>query len=111
MNTEGKVFFAAILIIGTLLASVGQLSFKFGVDYSVISVPYIILGFVLYGLSTLLYLFVLGRSHLSWAYSFTGLTYIFTNILALFVLNESITMLRWAGIAAIAIGAAIVSRS
>jgi drug/metabolite transporter (DMT)-like permease len=43
--------------------------------------------------------------------SFTGLTYIFTNMFAFFVLDEGITPLRWLGIGVIAIGAAIVGWS
>ena len=110
MDTERKLFFIIILVIGTLAASVGQLMFKIGVSPT-LSAAYILLGFVLYGISTLLYLFVLGRSHLSWTYSFTGLTYIFTNILAFSVLNEPITLMRWVGIVVIAIGAGVVGRS
>ncbi len=111
MDKNEKLAFALLMVFGTLVASVGQLAFKFGVNYSAISIPFILLGFVLYCLSTLLYLFVLGRAHLSWTYSFTGLTYIFTNILAFLILNENITVLRWIGIAVIAAGAAIVGRS
>lgn len=111
MGTDKKLYFAIILVVGTLIASAGQLSFKLGADYSRVSVPFLLLGFILYGLSTLLYLYVLGRSHLSWAYSFTGLTYIFTNMFAFFVLDEGITPLRWLGIGVIAIGAAIVGWS
>ncbi len=111
MNKETKLFFVAMLLIGTFMASIGQLAFKLGVNYSTISPIYLLLGFVLYGTSTLLYLFVLSRSHLSWTYSFTGLTYIFTNILAFIILNESITPLRWLGIAVITLGAVIVGRS
>ncbi len=111
MDKNEKMAFVLLMVVGTLLASVGQLAFKYGVDYSIISIPFILLGFVLYGTSTLLYLFVLGRAHLSWTYSFTGLTYIFTNILAFFILNENITPLRWAGIIIIVVGAVIVGRS
>ncbi len=111
MDRNEKIAFALLMVLGTLIASAGQLAFKFGVDYSAISVPFILLGFVLYGLSMLLYLFVLGRAHLSWTYSFTGLTYLFTNVLAFVILNENVTPLRWIGIVIIAAGAAIVGRS
>lgn len=110
---DGKRFFVMLLVCSTLLGSVGQLFFKVGLLNH--SLPYlllfIILGIAAYGSSTVAYFYALGRSHLSWAYGFGGLSYIFTSILALLVLGEPITALRAAGIVSIAVGTALVGLS
>jgi uncharacterized membrane protein len=108
-----KIFYALILIVSTLLGSVGQLLFKLGVDASGIELIalYIIGGAVAYGIATLIYLYILGRSHLSWAYGFVGFSYIFTTLLAFSVLGETIMPARWIGVVIIAIGTALIGLS
>jgi uncharacterized membrane protein len=64
-----------------------------------------------YGIATLVYLYILGRSHLSWAYGFVGFSYIFTTVLALIVLGENISAFRWLGVVVIAIGTALIGLS
>ncbi|MDE1850815.1 MAG: hypothetical protein KGH54_03415 [Candidatus Micrarchaeota archaeon] len=108
-----KIAFALVLVVSTLLGALGQLSFKIGVSSSTLTMMalYVLLGFVVYGISTILYFYILGRTHLSWAYSFGGLSYIFTTILALSVLGEGIPLLRWAGVLVIALGVALIGVS
>ncbi|MGI0141725.1 MAG: EamA family transporter [Candidatus Micrarchaeales archaeon] len=114
-NTErqNKIAFAMILIVSTFLGAVGQLFFKLGVSDSPLLAMafYILLGFFVYAISTVLYFYILGRTHLSWAYSFGGLSYIFTAILALGILGESIPLLRWIGVLIIALGVALIGAS
>ena len=62
-------------------------------------------------ISTVIYFYVLGRTHLSWAYGFTGLSYIFASAIAFLFLGELVPGLRWLGIAIIAIGTALVGSS
>jgi uncharacterized membrane protein len=110
---DKKSMLVAVLVVSTLLGSVGQLFFKIGLDAS--SLPYlaafILAGIVSYGVATLIYLYVLGRSHLSWAYGFVGFSYIFTTLLAFFVLDESVGMERWIGVLVIAAGTALIGMS
>ena len=109
---ESKKLFAVLLVFSTLLGSVGQLLFKLGVDSSgYLFYLYLLIGLAAYGIATLIYLYILGRSHLSWAYGFVGLTYIFTTVLALLVLGESISLSRWVGVAVIAIGTSLIGFS
>src|SRR3546814_17592795 len=54
--------------------------------------PMIILGFGLYGIGALLWLFVLGRAPLSLAYPFVGIGFILTMLAGAFWLNESISV-------------------
>lgn len=98
----------AILLVSTLLGSAGQLLFKLGLSSSTV---FLLLGILVYGISTLIYLYILGRAHLSWTYGITGLSYIFASVFAMIFLGERISALRWLGIGVIAIGTALVGIS
>ncbi len=110
---EGKRLFAMLLLGSTFLGSVGQLLFKLGVDSGAVyaMAVFVVLGMAAYGIATLVYLYILGRSHLSWAYGFVGFSYIFTTVLALIVLGENISAFRWLGVVVIAIGTALIGLS
>ena len=108
MNPGERRMFLGALLVSTFLGSMGQLLFKMGLAHSLLVV---LLGLLAYSLSTLIYLYILGRAHLSWTYGIGGLSYIFASILAFLVLGEKISVLRWIGIAVIAIGTVLVSVS
>ena len=107
---SSKVVLFAMVAFAACLGAGGQLLFKLGVTGGV-SIGYLAVGIVAYGVATAIYLFVLSKSHLSWAYGLNGISYVVTVFLALSVLHESIPPLRWAGVAVIAIGAALVGFS
>ncbi|MDE1851674.1 MAG: EamA family transporter [Candidatus Micrarchaeota archaeon] len=113
MNRDSKRFFIVLLVISTFLGSLGQLFFKMGLsDHSeTYEIALIAVGIVAYGSATLAYFYALGRSNLSWAYGFGGLSYVFTSLLAFVVLGEPVTALRVAGIAIIAVGTALIGAS
>ncbi|MDE1824925.1 MAG: hypothetical protein KGH61_00335 [Candidatus Micrarchaeota archaeon] len=113
MAGQNKTLFVAILIVSTFLGAVGQLLFKVGVNSqaTVLLLAFVIAGFMVYIISTVLYLYTLSRTHLSWAYGFGGLSYIFTSILAYFVLGEAIPALRWIGVLVIVAGVALIGLS
>jgi drug/metabolite transporter (DMT)-like permease len=109
---KSKKIYAGILLVSTLLGAFGQILFKLGVMSSIFQLlVYIVIGIVCYAVSTALYLYVLSGTHLSWAYSFTGLSYIFASLIAFLFLNEQIPALRWLGILVIAIGTALIGVS
>ncbi|MDE1874382.1 MAG: hypothetical protein KGI04_04700 [Candidatus Micrarchaeota archaeon] len=109
---EGKKAFVALLLMSTLLGAAGQLFFKIGVTGSFTAlVEFIALGLLAYGGSTVLYFYVLSRTHLSWAYGFTGLSYIFASVLAYLFLSEAVPLLRWDGIFLITIGTVLIGLS
>ncbi len=113
MIMDGKRFFVSLLLLGTLLGSVGQLLFKIGVGQNALyaAAAYVLAGVILYGIATVTYLYVLSRSHLSWAYGFVGFSYIFTTLLALFVLKEQVSAFRWMGVVVIVVGTALIGLS
>ena len=110
---ENKPRRAAFLLISTCLGAAGQLFFKTGIVSGVMAylLAYVAIGVIAYALSTMVYLNVLSTTHLSWAYGFAGLGYIFASILAFAFLGEQIPSLRWCGIAVISFGTLLIGMS
>lgn len=106
---DNKKILMTILLFSAFLGSLGQFFFKLGLTPSLND--YIIVGLLAYGISTLIYLYILGRMHLSWTYGIGGLSYIFASLIAFFFLGEQISEVRWLGIIVIAIGTALVGIS
>ena len=68
-------------------------------------------GFALYAASAVLWLFGLSRVDLSYAYPLLALNMILVTLGARFALGERVSRLRWAGVALIAAGIALVAVS
>lgn len=68
-------------------------------------------GLALYGVSAVLWLFGLSRVDLSYAYPLLALNMVLVTLGARFVLGERVSRLRWAGVALIAAGIALVAAS
>ncbi len=67
--------------------------------------PYLIGGVMVYGLSTFIYIIVLGKFNLSVAYPVViGLTMIATSIVGVWLLREKVTEVYWVGIGLILSG-------
>ncbi len=112
MDRETKTFFVCMLMVGLLFGATGQLLLKLGLlNTTPLLELFILLGVALYGLSTVIYLYILSRTHLSWVYSLGGLSYVFATILAVFVLDEPTSLARWLGVAVIAIGCILIGLS
>jgi uncharacterized membrane protein len=105
-----KALLFSMVAFAACLGAAGQLLFKLGVTGHV-SLLYLIPGVAAYGAATAIYLTVLSKSHLSWAYGLNGISYVVTVFLALTFLHETIPPMRWVGVAIIAIGAALVGFS
>jgi multidrug transporter EmrE-like cation transporter len=73
--------------------------------------PLLWLGLFLFGVSAVFWLVVLSRVSLSIAYPFAGLSYVGIVLLDRYVLHEPVPALRWVGVAAIALGIALVGLS
>lgn len=112
-----------IIIIGVILAALGQVSWKMGmnqagqlsaINYTTLSAvlmnPYVLLGFLMYGLSTIFWLIALSKKDLSFVYPFMSLTYIFVLVLSSLVLKESIGVNKVVGTLAIIIGLLIIAK-
>lgn len=118
----------ALIFVSVLIGVFGQLSLKTGmtqvgrIDAEALSqpvqlllriftTPIILAGIALYIVGTLIWLVVLSRLDLSFAYPLVATTYVFTPLLAHLLLKEPIPAMRWVGIALILIGVYIVARA
>jgi len=73
--------------------------------------PYLILGFMFYGISTVIWLEILTKLELSYALPILSLSYAFNFFAAWFFLGENVSLLRFIGIVVICIGVYLVSQS
>ncbi|MCL5441028.1 MAG: hypothetical protein M1448_04085 [Candidatus Marsarchaeota archaeon] len=95
-----------IIIASAMMGATGQLFFKLSFSGSFLLL--VSAGIFFYGTATLLYFYVLSRTHLSWAYGMGGLSYLFSVFLAARFLSESIPPARWAGVLLITAGIMMV---
>jgi drug/metabolite transporter (DMT)-like permease len=73
--------------------------------------PTVLFGLALYGISTVLWLLVLAKSDVSYAYPFVSLGFVFTALYAALVMHEHMALGRVGGIALIVTGVWFVARS
>ena len=78
---------------------------------SIILNGYNILGFISYGFSIIIWLWVLAKVDVSFAYPFQALGYILVTILAWMIFNEEINILRILALIIISIGLIILALS
>jgi drug/metabolite transporter (DMT)-like permease len=71
--------------------------------------PYLVVGFIVYGVATVLFLYLLGRYELSYFYPLTASTYIFTFLAGVYLFHEQITLSKISGAIVIFIGVIIIS--
>ena len=89
------------------------LSFAGARDFflAILKSPKVMTGLFLYGLSAVIWLIILSRVDLSFAYPMIGISYIFMLFISKFLLNEHVSPLRWIGAVVISIGVVIITRS
>lgn len=64
-----------------------------------------------YGISIFLWMYVLSKCDVSYAYPFLSIGYVVAAILGYYLFNESLTVYRISGIAVICLGVFLISRS
>ena len=118
----------ALVLSCVLLTTAGQIVLKIGVSSPslqavlrsagpaafltrAIFAPGVLLGLALYVASTIVWLLVLARAPLSYAYPFVSLGFVLTALYAYYALGESFALTRVAGIALICAGVWLVARS
>jgi multidrug transporter EmrE-like cation transporter len=121
-NPVGLILIAAFFGVG------GQLSLKMGMTQvgrlgsdalaepvqillRIATSPLVIGGLSLYVAGAAVWMLVLSRSALSFAYPILAVGYAITPVLAWVLLGENVNGIRWAGIAIICLGVFVVSRS
>lgn len=122
-----------LIVVCVLLGVCGQLLMKQGISYgenasakgdavddvrevlpylrSVATNPLVISGFLAYGLSSVLWLILLTRVELSWAYPMLAMGYIAVVFLSRIFFQEAVTMTRFAGTVVVAVGVWLIART
>ena len=124
VHLVGIMSVIVIIIIGVIFAAIGQVSWKLGMNQvgqlatldlttlsTVLLNPFVLLGFVMYGLSTIFWLIALSKKDLSFVYPFISLTYVLVLVLSSLVLKEDIGINKLAGTLIIMFGLVIIARS
>lgn len=110
-----------LTLLSTLMLSVGQILWKKGVSHKNLdalgqlvqiffSAP-IIIGIILYGMATVIWLYVLSKNNISSLYPIFALSYFFVMILSAVVFNERIYLNNILGVIIIFVGVYICTRS
>jgi drug/metabolite transporter (DMT)-like permease len=123
------MLYVAILV-SVVLAALAQLTLKHGMTQvtnhgavpldlkdpvgtfrRVVTSPSVLLGLATFVLSAAVWLVVLSKVSLSFAYPFVSLTYVLILLFDRLVLHDTVPPLRWAGVAFIVVGIVLVSRT
>lgn len=128
---EGKgnrAVLIATILLSVTLAAVAQIFLKIGMEKvteasgvfsptsmgslkSAAATPMVWFGLVLFGLSALVWLAVLSRASLSFAYPFASLTYVIILLYGRFIADEPVSAARWGGVLLIIGGIILVSQT
>jgi len=129
-SSKGNRMLLGMILLSVVLAAVAQLTLKYGMNQvthngaqplvlgspaqtasRIASVPMVWLGLVIFALSAVVWLVVLSRASLSFAYPFASLTYVIIVLFDRFVLGQDIPSIRYLGVALIVAGIVLVSRT
>ena len=132
---RGLMWLILVILLSVAMAATAQLMLKYGVDrvvkvlpdgtkvsgiilsepvasaIRVASQPFIWFGLTLFGFSAALWIVVLSRTQLSFAYPFAALTYVIILMFDRFVLHETVPALRWVGVLFVVTGIVVISRT
>jgi drug/metabolite transporter (DMT)-like permease len=114
-----------LALVSIILLSAGQTSIKAGLNaiggisladgplvmLKIFQTPWVIVGFVCYGIAAILWLDVLSKLDFSLAFPMVGMTYVFTLLLGRFFFGENVGWERILGVALILCGVAFLIRS
>lgn len=117
----------ALILLSVTLAALAQLTLKHGTDQAtarsgplqlgaeslraIVTTPTIWAGLLVFGLSAVVWIVVLSRTSLSFAYPFASLTYVLILMADRFVLDQEVSALRYAGVAFIVVGIVLVAQT
>lgn len=93
----------------------GKLNMDFGAIgqffLTVLKQPFIVLGFVLYGIGSFIYIAVLSRTDLSLAYPILSISYVFILLISWSFFGETMNIYRILGMVLIATGVIFLAKS
>jgi multidrug transporter EmrE-like cation transporter len=117
----------ALILVSVSLSALAQISFKYGVSTTklhdaapssfittvihTLMTPGVVIGLMLYGVGTLLWLSALAKVEVSQAYPFVGIGFILTAILGSVLFGEHLGLLRTLGIFVVIGGIILIART
>ncbi len=106
---------AAQLALKKGMSTIGQFQFSMEnlvpIAVRVALNPFVIAGITCYVVSVAVWLLVLSRVEVSYAYPLLSIGYIVTAFAGKYFFNEALTPVRWAGIIVICFGVYLITRS
>ncbi|MFN2590093.1 MAG: EamA family transporter [Actinomycetota bacterium] len=129
IEEKGRAMLYGLILLSVLLAALAQLTLKHGMTQiarhggalefgtpvetvrRIVTNASVLGGLALFVLSASVWLVVLSRVSLSFAYPFVSLTYVMILLFDRFVLRDPVPGLRWGGVALIVAGIVLVSRT
>ena len=125
---EGLLIILSLIALTSLCDTINQLFLKSAIDslsfspsFSIVKIfkfifqliikPRLWLGFVFIVISLCIWLLVLSKADLNFAFSADSMHYIFIALASRFILKEKVTSLRWLGTGLIIVGIIFVSLS
>ncbi len=112
MDTHSKAI--ALVLVSTLVTSAGNALLKLGSQSLSLSQPFnttLAIGVVLYGLSALMFILALRGGELSVIYPIYGLNFVWISLIALFLFDEPMPLLKWIGIIVVMAGIVMIGKS
>jgi len=118
LSVEGLRMDWKIILLTALSAfvgSIGQLEFKRGADALQFEIKllltnyHLILGVVVYALSTVLYIYALNKEQLSILYPIIATSYIWTTLFSKIFLKETVGLTSWVGVFFILLGVTLIA--
>jgi drug/metabolite transporter (DMT)-like permease len=117
----------ALILLSVSVAAVAQLTLKQGMNEvsansgvlrlsaaslkDVVTTPQVWAGLLLFALSASVWLAVLSRASLSFAYPFAALTYVLILVFDRFWLHQGVPPVRWAGVFCIMVGIVLIAQT
>ena len=112
-------------VVAIAFLSLGQTSLKFGLNHvgifnlgdgvsafwKVVTTPWVLIGFVCYGLSSVLWMDILSKLDFSLAFPMVGSVYVFDLLIGRFFFNETFGWDRILGVGLILVGICCLVRS
>jgi len=96
------------------MLQIGEVSFDAGAFFRIIPLllanGFLWISLLCYGFSIILWMMVLSRMEVSFAYAFSSLGYVLVTVMGVIFLRENISILRIAGILVVCIGIVLVAK-
>lgn len=110
-----------VVFVGASLSAIGGIFLKVGAEhlkpvnnaldvFQFVSNWRIILGLIMYFIPAVIWIYVLRTVEISLLQPLLAIVYVMTPLLAVIVLKEHVSMLRWSGIAVILFGVVLVAK-